>query len=98
MGFLYDSAMIAELGIDRALTHHIEHRLYPRVPMDFKQCFWNAIEVCALEDDDYVELPNGKSMLASEIVDEAHLEAFVLARSEEIYNSEEEEENENLDF
>ena len=84
MTTLYDASMIAIGGFDLALDNHMAYRCYPPVHSGFKDAILDAIETCAYEDDGEIELPNGRVLMASDIVEQLHLHAFVFARQEEL--------------
>ena len=65
------------------LRYHLKHNHYPPVSVVFVVIAAEAI--AAVEAEDWqrkIELPNGKIMTASEIVEELHLSSFITTEEE----------------
>lgn len=98
MGHLQATEMAEFAGLDAGLYWHLRSNHYPPVHPVFTDVAKQAIEVAveAQLDEDYaaleetVVMPNGIVKSYGDIVDELHLDAFVLQRLSELIREESE--------
>jgi hypothetical protein len=83
MGQMNGEAMAAAVGegettMRMALTWHLTSNHFPPVHTIFVDAAMEAVQLAADEDfDETIELPNGKVLAVTEIIDELHLWPFV---------------------
>ena len=80
-------------GMSTAVFAHLQSNHFPPVSADFVPSALLAIMAAAQDEwDEEFELPNGKRLSATEIVDGLHLQAFVEAQCYMNYGDEVDEE------
>jgi hypothetical protein len=72
------------MTLNRALGFHLSSRCFPPVHADFYPPIKQAIDFVAVEGTPsaVLELPNGRSLFAYEVIEQLRLEDFVQARQE----------------
>jgi len=90
MGYLTAVDAIERMGDDQALEYHLQHNLFPPVPLVFEDMAKKAIKLAARSRWDVkLSHPFGGKETVARTVKCLHLEAFV----ESVYGKEKEESN-----
>ena len=77
-------AEATELSFEQRLEWHLSSNHYPPIHKVFVSIAIKAIDHALDEEwDEEIELPNGKKLQVSEIVDGLHLEPFIEVRAQE---------------
>ena len=78
MGSLQAGEMRAMLPEEQALEWHLQYNHYPPINLVFLPIALKALEL-AREDKwgEVIEMPNGKSLTVSEIIEGLHLDTFL---------------------
>ncbi len=78
MGRLQASEMASKLSQDQSIRWHLKYNHFPPISTDFVDCCKKAINAGKTEQwDRLIELPNGKLLTASGIIDGLHLEEWL---------------------
>ena len=74
MGSLQASEMAERLSFDQSLRWHLAYNHFPSVSLDFVDSCKQAINSGKTEQwDRLIELPNGKLLTATEVIEGLHL-------------------------
>ncbi len=61
------------------LEHHLRYNHYPPISVSFADVAEQAIDACEFGDDERkITMPNGVTLHAHEIVEQLHLDSFLL--------------------
>ena len=84
MGSLQAQEMVGLMKFQDAVRWHLQYNHYPPISTDFVGTAISAIDnVLSEEYDTEIEMPNGKILKSSEIVDGLHLDCFVYTKAEQ---------------
>ena len=84
MGSLQAQEMVGLMRFQDAVRWHLQYNHYPPISTDFVGTAISAIDnVLSEEYDTEIEMPNGKILKSSEIVDGLHLDCFVYTKAEQ---------------
>ena len=84
MGSLQAQEMVGLMRFQDAVRWHLQYNHYPTISTDFVGTAISAIDnVLSEEYDTEIEMPNGKILKSSEIVDGLHLDCFVYTKAEQ---------------
>jgi len=85
MGSLQAQEMVGLMKFQDAVRWHLQYNHYPPISTDFVGTAISAIDnVLSEEYDTEIEMPNGKILKSSEIVDGLHLDCFVYTKAEQV--------------
>ena len=85
MGSLQAQEMVGLMKFQDAVRWHLQYNHYPPVSTDFVGIAITAIDNALSEEwDTEIEMPNGKILKSSEIVDGLHLDCFVYTKAEQV--------------
>ena len=85
MGSLQAQEMAGLMRFEDAIRWHLQYNHYPPISTDFVGTAISAIDNALAEDwDTEIEMPNGKILKSSEIVDGLHLDCFVYTKAEQV--------------
>ena len=85
MGSLQAQEMVGLMRFQDAVRWHLQYNHYPPISTDFVGTAISAIDnVLSEEYDTEIEMPNGKILKSSEIVDGLHLDCFVYTKAEQV--------------
>lgn len=78
MGYLSASEMRRYLSEEQALAWHLQHNHYPPISLIYLTVVREALEYARAGDfTSEVQLPSGRSVQVSKIVEGCHLDAFL---------------------
>ena len=76
--------LVKRLKLEQALELHLQYNHFPPVNPTFAKAAKEAIENALLDEDNkLVQLPNGRHLTSSEVIDSLHLSSFVEHRMSE---------------
>ncbi len=78
MATLKRKELVDRLKLEQAISFHLEYNHFPPINPTFAKPAKEAIENAVLDNyDKEVQLPNGKKLSTSKVIDSLHLSSFV---------------------